>query len=586
MGYWIRCIEQLISNDNVNKIEVIVLENKIDNNKYLATYLNQYEYSNKYPNLNLHFTNCSLKPLKRISGVKELIQEKIETLCKSYQYSYVKYLKEINKSQDAVIDISNIQTKNNDELKRAIQVFHNMGILLYYPAIIPDKIFIQPQELLNLLYQQILDTRKREQITLEQIEESIENNVLSLSSEEVIKLLKHFNLVFQIPDADNIYFVPQYLKMPPTFIDFFEKYQFQKANICIKSDNYLMNLAMLKVFAEYGKYVKGKATKEYLFWKDGIVIEKNDSLLMVKFNREKQSIELFPDFNNSNFELQKELIAFILDTHKIEPKTYLKQDETWGNIHDEMWDNSNFSIFVSLDGDYFTEWKKLKENREKGIFQIEAMSISNTKEIKEKTLSVFDYNKYLPQNKQGQMKKIFISYSKDDLKLVNKFIEHLSALKLNGKVEHWYCTELLAGKEWDYEIQKHFDDADIVCFMISPNFMRTKYIHEYEIKKAFERREKIPNFKIVPIILDFCRWSTEINNLADFTALPYTAKPVVDFLNQNMAWYIIEECLRIMIDNDLEPQGDDLFRNYIDLPKDVKRIFERIVEQKVDKNSE
>ena len=184
-------------------------------------------------------------------------------------------------------------------------------------------------------------------------------------------------------------------------------------------------------------------------------------------------------------------------------------------------------------------------------------------------------------NSQQGPAKIFISYSKDDLPLINKFIEHLSALQLDGKVAHWYCTELTAGTDWHYEIQEHFDQCDMVIFMVSPNFMRTKYIHEHEIKKAFERQAKDPAFKIVPIILDFCRWTTSHNNLGHFTALPYTAKPVVDFKNQNMAWYIIQECLRLMIEKDLQPTGEGFYTTQA-LPKDVQKLLERIVAGKAD----
>ncbi len=114
--------------------------------------------------------------------------------------------------------------------------------------------------------------------------------------------------------------------------------------------------------------------------------------------------------------------------------------------------------------------------------------------------------------------------------------------------------------------------------------MKTKYIHEYEIKKAFERKSHDANFKIVPIIMDFCQWTTEKNNLGNFTALPYTAEPVADFYNQNMAWYIIQACLRLMIEKDLDPINDDFYLSQ-PLPKDILKIYERIVQGKVDANT-
>jgi hypothetical protein len=114
--------------------------------------------------------------------------------------------------------------------------------------------------------------------------------------------------------------------------------------------------------------------------------------------------------------------------------------------------------------------------------------------------------------------------------------------------------------------------------------MKTSYIHEYEIAKAFERKVKDPSFKIVPIILEFCSWTTTKNNLGQFTALPYTAKPVSDFVNEDMAWYIIQGCLRSMIEKDLRPEEKDFYTSS-KLPSDILAIFERIVAGKVDRSS-
>jgi internalin A len=141
----------------------------------------------------------------------------------------------------------------------------------------------------------------------------------------------------------------------------------------------------------------------------------------------------------------------------------------------------------------------------------------------------------------------------------------------------------LAGGEWHTDIQDHFKQWDIICFMVSPNLMKTKYIHEYEIKKAFERKSHDANFKIVPIIIDFCQWTTEKNNLGKFTALPYTAKPVASFHNQNEAWYIVQACLRLMIEKNLDPTSDD-FYEWQPLPKDIIEIYQRI-KGKVDANT-
>lgn len=586
LSYWIRSVERLVPNEIKNKIDLIIVENKIDLNNFILTPINQPAYITKYPTLNIEFTGISITALKRLNNFTEILEERCEKLVDTQPSSYVKYYNEIRNSPFDCIAINTIAESVQElgTVKTAMEVFTNMGILLYFPGIIPDKVFIKPQVLLDLLYKNILGEHNCTEITKSEIEQKIDGNSLGIQPQEVINLLLHFDLVFQITECPDIYFIPQYLKPPHELVNFFKQHQFLFPDVFIESDNYMMNSVMLRIFSEYGKYVQGKDVKQYLFWKDGIVIEKDGMILMINFDRIMQRIELYPDVKNSNFQLQKEITNYILSNPPDKQKKAIPlQDE------EINWSSDCFSVYISLDGTFYTSWSNLIEHVNNDILQIKISSVPQSNNdaefcIQSKTVSVFDFNKFLPRKSKGQMKNIFISYSKEDLAMVNKFQEHLSALKLDGKVATWYCTELSAGSEWNFEIQKHFEAADIVCFMISPNFMKTKYIHEYEIQKAFKRKSKNPDFLIIPIILDFCRWKTTYNNLEDFCALPYTAKPIADFANQNMAWYIVQECLRLIIENKVSNKGDALY-NSEDLPKDLKQIFERIIERKVDFNA-
>lgn len=194
-----------------------------------------------------------------------------------------------------------------------------------------------------------------------------------------------------------------------------------------------------------------------------------------------------------------------------------------------------------------------------------------------------DFKMFLKNDKNYPMKKIFISYSKEDLTLVNQFQDHLAPLKRDGLIASWFCTELIAGGEWDKDIQHHFNESDIICFMVSPNLMKTDYVFNHEIIKAIDRQKKDADFKIVPIILNYCSWTTNDHNLGNYTALPYTSKPVSDFKDKNMAWYIVTECIKVLINSKKQPSTDNWYN--VNLPKDVKKIYERVVEGKVDNNS-
>ncbi len=199
-----------------------------------------------------------------------------------------------------------------------------------------------------------------------------------------------------------------------------------------------------------------------------------------------------------------------------------------------------------------------------------------------------DFNIFMDEKYRYPMKKIFISYSKEDLPMVNQFLKHLGQLQNSGLVKKWYCTELITGSEWDAAIQAHFDAADIVCFMVSSNFMATNYIYEYELKKAFERRateEKSKHLlpvKIVPIILDYCSWvGAGQYNLAKYTALPYIAKPIADFTDKNIGWYVVVNCIKILCENsEMDPFGDDCYKSVVlENPAKVSKSLFQFFEQ-------
>lgn len=581
VSYWLRCIEQLgMSKSEDESIETIVIENKIDLQGNTNSYINQNEYSQKFNQLRLHFISVSIAKDKRLAGLKELITERLESLFRPHPPMYREFQNVIhNNPTKEVFEISDLSNGEPlEKVRTAMEVLHNIGCLLYFPEVIENKIFTNPTTLLELLYKKVLPEHNQYKVTNIQLKKVIKDNSLGLSFEEVKKLLLHFKLMFSINGQEDMYYIPQYLPDAPSWIGFFEQHKFKKVFVRIESDGYLMNLALLQLFSRYAQYIK-LGSSEPLFWRDGLVVEKNNQLLLVKFNRDMQCLDLYSDMQETNFELQKSVISFVLSLSDIKRRMVDSKTTKRGKFPNEdrtgsaelNWESEYFDVMISNDGRYFVSWKKLVENVEKGIYNVEASDDMGKKKI----FSVFDFNKYLPRTTMGRMKNIFISYSKSDFSLVKKFQEHLSALKLDGKVATWYCSELTAGSEWNSEIQEHFDEADIVCFMISPNFMKTKYIHEHEINKAFRRKESDPNFLIVPIILDFCRWETKNNNLTVYTALPYSAKPVMDFKNQNMAWYIIQEALRIIIDDNTEISKERLY-SHTDLPEDVKKIHERI----------
>ena len=72
--------------------------------------------------------------------------------------------------------------------------------------------------------------------------------------------------------------------------------------------------------------------------------------------------------------------------------------------------------------------------------------------------------------------RLFISYSHEDEKLKSDLDKHLIMLKRSGKVEVWNDRQLIAGQEWDSNIKKEMQEADIILLLISADFNNSEYI--------------------------------------------------------------------------------------------------------------
>ncbi|MBU3014724.1 TIR domain-containing protein [Poseidonibacter lekithochrous] len=559
-----------IEKDTEYTTHVILIQNKVEKLDQIH-HLNHKKIVSNYPFIN-DFINISLIPKRNLNHLDSLITETLNDteILGAKLPNYYGIVKDniarykgkpilcIDEFQEYCTTLLGEEI-NNEQTIYLANYLNQVGTILYKPSIDSEgKVYIDKKWIIEKIHLILSGL-----VTLNgEFNDKYLQNMLGKDDikmeKDIIGLMKDFKIIFKHPDSEK-YIAPLYL--PPQPIQAVKL--FLNTNITpyrkIQYTGFIHKNVVLNFFQEYGKLViKENSSKDsFYYWKNGLIIKdlNSNDIVMVQFNLGDDygnaSIDIIKLNNDSSTDFADEIVMYI---HKIND----------GYETEEMIPKS-VSEYIPL--------SVIHENEEKKNW---------TFLYADNYYNLGDFKMHLKTT--NKMKKIFISYSKQDITLVNKFIDHLSALKQDGKVSNWYCTELKAGTKWDSEINKHFEESDIVCFMISPNFMRTQYIHEYEIDKAFERKKKDPKFNIVPIILDFCRWSTEINNLSEFTALPYTAKPVVDFDNQNMAWYIIEECLRLIIENDIDNIGEDLYKN-TDLPQDILKIYQRIIEGKVDRNN-
>ena len=151
--------------------------------------------------------------------------------------------------------------------------------------------------------------------------------------------------------------------------------------------------------------------------------------------------------------------------------------------------------------------------------------------------------------------KVFISYSKADLDHVVALKKFLKPLERMGDIKTWYDRDLMASDCWDEEIRRHLVKADIVLFLVSPDFLNTDYIWDIEIPKALENHES-GKARVIPVILRPCAWEGPFTPFSKLLALPEKAKPVTGYDDPDSAWLTVFNGIKRVVNALLEP-GED-----------------------------
>jgi hypothetical protein len=129
--------------------------------------------------------------------------------------------------------------------------------------------------------------------------------------------------------------------------------------------------------------------------------------------------------------------------------------------------------------------------------------------------------------------EIFLCYAHEDELLRNELARHLGVLKRQGFFEIWHDREIIAGTEWEHEIDKHLNTAQVILLLVSQYFFDSDYCYLVEMKRAIERHEH-GEAKVIPVILRPVYFQK--TPFAKLMSLPTNRKPVTD-----SSWYSLDE---------------------------------------------
>lgn len=121
--------------------------------------------------------------------------------------------------------------------------------------------------------------------------------------------------------------------------------------------------------------------------------------------------------------------------------------------------------------------------------------------------------------------EIFCCYAHEDRLLLQRLLNHLKMLQLQGLIQIWSDFDINAGVEWEKEIKTHLEASQIVLLLVSADFLASEYCYSKEMKRAMERHEQ-KEARVIPILLRHTYWAGA--PFAKLQFLPTKAKPITD----------------------------------------------------------
>lgn len=142
--------------------------------------------------------------------------------------------------------------------------------------------------------------------------------------------------------------------------------------------------------------------------------------------------------------------------------------------------------------------------------------------------------------------KLFYSYSHKDERFREALEKTLSLLKRRDHLTDWSDRKILPGQPIGSAIRRQIDSADVVVFLLSPDFLSSDAcLAEWQRSRAADTTDRL-QFR-VPIILRPCPWK-ELLGHDDIKALPVDGRPISRYSQQDIAWQEVYDGIKSVID--------------------------------------
>ena len=143
-----------------------------------------------------------------------------------------------------------------------------------------------------------------------------------------------------------------------------------------------------------------------------------------------------------------------------------------------------------------------------------------------------------------KVRRIFISYSHNDVQFRQELEKHLTPLLLLERVESWSDKRIQGGQAILRKVAENIQTADIVLLLISADYFASSSCMD-EMQIALGRTQE-GNAVAIPVIIRPCDW--QILSLGAVLGVPKDGKPVSTWADRDAAWTNVVISIRSLVD--------------------------------------
>lgn len=389
------------------------------------------------------------------------------------------------------------------DFKELFRRFTAGGLMLEFDSEIPTehKIWIDPSSLQKELFEFLNKITKHNSDSID--EGAIDVKKLNEKDKRIFSKYQEILLDHQIIFKDEIFedgkkfIVPQKL-LPNLKHNRLYQLAIQELSkaFTLKFKHFMPLGIMNRLICIFGKISKNKFYSRY-----EVIFSWGGRKIQVKCSMENLSIEV--RMNAGGEAIWNELFRIILMAYwRLEYIQHTSTDEesnSTPNNNRKLEELAPSDLQISIEEeDYYITYKELLKDLRNNIKNVKVVK-KEEKEDKLKSIPAFHFNPFLDKH-FNKPKKVFISYSHDDIDFKIELMKYLVNLERSNKIEIWQDGMIRSGMDWDETIRENLETADIIILLVSQNFIASEYIDKVELKSAFQQKNK-GDTNIFPILI-------------------------------------------------------------------------------------